>query len=246
MMDRLRAIRNINHLQETLQQLKSNCRQMERPFVLVSYAQSIDGSIATHDRQPLRISGQSSMVLTHQLRSLFDAILIGIDTVLADNPQLTVRLAHGRNPQPVVLDTHLRIPVESRLLQRLDCGSWLASVTENSERRAGPLTRRGATILPCQLDEHGQIDIRQLMGILHGRGICSLMVEGGAKVITSFIRAELVDLFVITISPTVIGGLRVVDGHNDSPFSRLNLADIHYERLEDDLILWARPSWNHR
>jgi riboflavin-specific deaminase-like protein len=245
-MDRHRAIHNIDTLCKNLQWFKTNWRQMGKPFVLISYAQSIDGSIATQDRRPLQISGHASMVLTHRLRSLFDAILVGIDTVLADNPLLTVRLVQGKNPQPVVLDTHLRIPIESRLLQRSDFGSWLASSKSISEARAGAITNTGATILPCQLDDYGQIDIRQLISILHGRGIHSLMVEGGAKVITSFINAELVDLFIITISPTLVGGLRVVQGCNQSPLARLNLADIYYERLEDDLVLWARPDWNHR
>jgi riboflavin-specific deaminase-like protein len=245
MMEHLRESRNIDNLRQSLQHIKSHCRQTSRPFVLVSYAQSIDGSIATKDRRPLKISGQASMVLTHRLRSFFDAILVGIDTVLADNPQLTVRLVQGENPQPVVLDTHLRIPVESRLLKRSDCRSWLVSAKGNSEARTGAIKRTGATVLPCELDDRGQIDIRRLMGILHDRGICSLMVEGGAKVITSFIRAKLVDLFIITISPFLIGGLRVVQEQGESPLSKLHLTDVHYERLGDDLILWAKPVWNH-
>ena len=106
------------------------------------------------------------------------------------------------------------------------------------------MERAGAKILPCRLDEQGQIDIRQLIDMLHHRGISSLMVEGGAKVITSFIRAELVDLFIVTISPTLIGGLRIFQGSNSSPLSRLNLTDIHYGRLDDDLILCAKPAWN--
>lgn len=238
-------IRNIGDLQEALGRLKPD-RQRDRPFVLISYAQSIDGSIATLDRRPIQLSGPASAVLTHRLRSLFDAILVGIGTVLADDPRLDVRLVPGKNPQPVVLDTHLRIPAESRLLQRPDCQSWLASSEAASETRAAALMRTGATILACPLDGHGQIDIRQLMHILQGRGIYSLMVEGGARVITSFINAGLVDLFIITISPALIGGLRVVEGRNESPLSRVNLVDIHYERMEDDSILWGRPDWNHR
>lgn len=245
-MNRHRTIHDIDTLRRSIQWFKTNRRQMRRPFVVISYAQSIDGSIATKDRRPLQISGQAAMVLTHTLRSLFDAILVGIDTVLADDPQLTVRLVQGKNPQPVVLDTHLRIPIESRLLQRSDCGSWLASSKSTSEARASGFTRTGATILHCQLNSHGQIDICQLMDILHSRGICSLMVEGGAKVITSFINAGLVDLFIITISPTLIDGLRVVQGRNESPLAKLNLVDIYYEQQGNDLILWARPDWNHR
>lgn len=238
------GIRNIDDLQQDLQNIAFNGRLMGRPFIMISYAQSIDGSIASDRGKPLRISGPNSMALTHRLRSLFDAVLVGIDTVLADNPQLTVRLVTGRNPQPVVLDTHLRIPVESRLLQRSGCRSWIASAVSDSSDKSEAIAATGATILPCCLDANGQIDIVQLMGILHGRGIRSLMVEGGAKVITSFIRAKLADLLVVTIAPTLIGGLRVMHAMSAVPLSRLNLAQVHYERLDDDMILWARPDWS--
>ncbi|MBI5589729.1 MAG: RibD family protein [Deltaproteobacteria bacterium] len=238
------GIRSIEDLQQGLQHVKSGCRPTARPFILISYAQSLDGSIATLDRRPLKISGSASLMLTHRLRSLFDAILVGIDTVVADNPLLTVRLVPGVNPQPVVLDTHLRIPLESRLLERSDRRSWLAGVKDDASARTDAVSRAGAEILPCRLNDQGQIDIRHLMGLLFERGIRSLMVEGGARVISSFIRAELADLFIITISPTLIGGLRVIQGQNGCPPSRLTLTQIHYEDLENDLILWAEPAWN--
>jgi riboflavin-specific deaminase-like protein len=238
------GIRSIDDLQQCLQDIAGGGSSKERPFILISYAQSIDGSIAEGDRRSLKISGPSAMLLTHQLRALFDAILVGIDTVLADDPQLTVRLVPGNSPRPVVLDTHLRIPLESRLMQHADHPSWLASAASNSGARAGAIRAAGATILPCGLDANGLIDIRHLMGMLHDRGIRSLMVEGGAKVITSFIRAELADLLVITISPTLIGGLRVVHALPSAPLPRFNLTQVHYERRDDDMILWARPVWN--
>ena len=81
-----------------------------RPFVTVSYAQSVDGSIAGRNRLPIRLSGPAAMRLTHRLRAVHDAILVGIETVLADDPRLTVRLVAGPNPRPIVLDTQLRTP----------------------------------------------------------------------------------------------------------------------------------------
>ena len=85
-------------------------RRHRRPFVTLSYAQSLDGSIATAAGQPLRISSPQSMIMTHALRAAHDAILVGINTVLADDPSLTVRLDEGNNPQPIVLDSQLRMP----------------------------------------------------------------------------------------------------------------------------------------
>jgi len=208
-------IHGIDGLQVVLSQLADSRFRRERPFVLVSYAQSIDGSIATRDRRPLQISGPASMVFTHRLRSLFDAILVGIGTVVTDDPQLNVRLVQGRNPQPVVLDTHLRIPLESRLLQRSDCASWLVCSKSTSEARAAAVKRAGASVLHCPPDDHGLIDLGHLMTLLHALGIHSVMVEGGARVITSFMHAGLVDLFIITLSPKLIGGLRVIQTRNE-------------------------------
>jgi len=235
------SIKGVDDLDRHLQAVHTSGNHNGRPFTLVSYAQCLDGSIATFDRRPLAISGRASMTLTHRLRASFEGILIGINTLLADNPRLTVRLVDGANPRPVVLDTHLRTPTASRLVQRNDRAVWLASAADPPEDRQAALTRAGAVCLTCSLNSRGQIDLHALLRNLHDRGIHSLMVEGGAQVISSFIRARLADLFIITVSPAIVGGLQAVDGRSTAPLSKLPLTDIHYERLEDDLIVWARP-----
>jgi len=235
------SINSIDDLDRHLQAVHAGGNHNGRPFTLVSYAQCLDGSIATIDHRPLAISGRASMILTHRLRALFDGILIGINTLLADDPRLTVRLVDGANPRPVVLDTHLRTPTACRLLQEKDRAVWLASAANRPEDRQAALTRAGAVCLPCSLDGRGRIDLHALLQKLHDRGVHSLMVEGGAQVITSFIRAELADLFIITVSPAFVGGLQAVDGRSTAPLSKLSLTDINYERMEDDLIVWAKP-----
>jgi riboflavin-specific deaminase-like protein len=249
LMTHLHPIQNIHELRVQLGLLDSFHHKHRRPFVTVTYAQSIDGSIATKDRRPLKISGLESMRLTHQLRACSDSILVGINTVLADDPKLTVRLVSGPNPQPVVLDTRLRIPANARLLQRTDPPVWLAS-TLSSDNRREVLTRNGAAVLPCEQNRRGQIDLRKLMDRLYERGIRSLMVEGGARVITNFIQDRLVDLFIITISPKLIGGLQVVaapivNSSSTLQSGTLHLADMHCQQLNGDLILWARPQWTN-
>lgn len=239
----LQSIQNIDELSSVFPTIQDSARRVGRPFVMVTYAQSIDGSIATRDRRPLRLSGPASMTLTHRLRSLFDGILVGIETVLADDPQLTVRLVEGANPQPVVLDTRLRTPIESRLLRRSDRSSWLVSGEANASDRAAALVRAGGTVLPCGVDGYGRVDLDRLMGLLLERGISTLMVEGGSRVITSFIQARLVDLFVITLSPVLTGGLQVLENRNETGTVDVGLADLHCERVETDLVLWARPVW---
>jgi 3,4-dihydroxy 2-butanone 4-phosphate synthase/GTP cyclohydrolase II len=215
-----------------------------RPFVTVSYAQSIDGSIATRQRRPLPISGPAAMRMTHGLRTLHDAILVGIETVLADDPRLTARLVTGPQPQPVVLDTHLRTPLNARLLQRERGRSWVVGAMDNPQDRVTAVTTAGADVLPCRRENaNGRLDLTQTMRLLHGRGIRRLMVEGGARVITSFIRAQLVDLFIITIAPKMVGGLQVMTAPPDGTEAPMALTEVHCERLQDDLILWARPDW---
>jgi GTP cyclohydrolase II len=200
-------------------------RTPQRPFVTVSYAQSIDGSIASRRRRPLPISGPAAMRMTHALRALHDGILVGIETVLADDPQLTVRLV-------------------ARLLQRAKGRSWLVGAADIPEERVAAVTRAGAEVLPCRREAHnGRLDLRETLNILHARGIRRLMVEGGARVITSFVQARLVDLFIITIAPKLVGGLQVMTAPPNGTEMPMTLTEIRHTQLEDDLILWARPQW---
>jgi len=234
----------MENLAHELNRLVSSFDRPERPFVTVSYAQSIDGSIATRRRRPLPISGPGTMRMTHGLRALHDGILVGIETVLADDPQLSVRLVDGPHPQPVVLDTRLRTPLEARLLQGLAGRPWLVGAAENPQDKVTAMTAAGADVLPCRREAHdNRLDLTQTMRILHQRGIRRLMVEGGARVITSFIRARLVDLFIITIAPKLVGGLQVLTAPPNGSEAPMALTAIHYDRLEDDLVLWARPDW---
>jgi 3,4-dihydroxy 2-butanone 4-phosphate synthase/GTP cyclohydrolase II len=214
-----------------------------RPFVVLSYAQSVDGSIAGPQRQRIRLSGPESMRLTHTIRTLCDTILVGIGTLLADDPHLTVKLVPGRSPQPMVLDTHLRTPKNARLVRRPDVRPWLIHGPAAPSSRAKALVAAGAEPVPCVSAFDGRIHLGALMCWLANHAINSLMVEGGARVITSFIRDKLADAIVITISPRLLGGLPAIastaaDGGLDLP-----LNGVSYERLGRDLILWARPGW---
>ena len=96
---------------------KSTPSSKKRPFTTLSYAQSLDGSLALHAGEPYLISGRGSLKLTHMLRAEHDAILVGIGTILADNPQLNVRLTAGADPQTIILDSQLRTPPESKVFE---------------------------------------------------------------------------------------------------------------------------------
>jgi 3,4-dihydroxy 2-butanone 4-phosphate synthase/GTP cyclohydrolase II len=229
--------------QERLARASSFRRKRGRPFITVSYAQSIDGSIATRQRQPLALSGESSLALTHRLRADHAAILVGIGTVLADNPRLDVRLVAGPDPRPVVLDTHFRTPPDSRLLRRAGQGALIVGAGYSPDGRPEHLERRGASVSRCALGPDGRLDLAALMALLAEAALDSVLVEGGARVITSFIRARLVDQFVITIAPCLVGGLPVIDSVGLPSTMGVRLRGTNCQMRGEDLVIWAEPAW---
>jgi 3,4-dihydroxy 2-butanone 4-phosphate synthase/GTP cyclohydrolase II len=219
-------------------------RHTSRPFVTLSYAQSMDGSIAARPGQPLALSGALSMTLTHQLRVAHDAILVGIGTVLADNPRLTVRLVEGKNPQPIVADSRLRFPLSANLLCQHPLSPWIATGEQADAGRQHVLEAAGARVLRVPMNARGQVNLTALLERLGELGIHSVMVEGGARIITSFLAARLVDHIVLTVAPRLVGGLRAVRrlAHAD-PAHFPRLRNLRYQWLEDDLVLWCDPAW---
>jgi riboflavin-specific deaminase-like protein len=189
-----------------------------RPVVTLSYAQSFDGCLTTLRGERLALSGEESKRMTHQLRAMHEGILVGIGTLLADDPRLTARLAGGPDPQPVILDSRLRIPLESRLLARKDCLPWIVCSSLADEERGERLKKLGARLIVVETDKDGLLQLGRALTSLYEAGLNSLMVEGGARVITSFLRARLADQAVVTIAPVWIGGLPVVENPGLSGF----------------------------
>ena len=223
-----------------------------RPVVTLSYAQSLDGSIAARRGFPLQISGTESKQLTHQLRAIHDAILVGIGTVLADDPHLTVRHAQGKDPQPVILDSGLHFPAGAKLLRSRS--PWIATTGQADGNKARSLTAAGAVLLPVPADQTGWIHLPSLLARLYELGIESLMVEGGATVITSFLRQQLVDFAVLTIAPVFVGGLPAMQDIAGQNAERSAASPLSYDsfpklqglgiaQLGDDLIVWGKPEW---
>ena len=203
-----------------------------RPFVTLSYAQSWDGSIARCQNQALQLSGPASARLTHHLRSLHDGILVGVGTVLSDDPQLNVRLCAGRSPQPIILDSHMRTPPSARLCQG-GTPPWIMTTRSYPE---SPAQAAGAKVFTVARGEGDRVCLQQTLALLRQQGIKRLMVEGGASVITAFIQAQLVDALVLTVAPCLIGGYKAL-AHTREPLPRLS--PLFTERLDDDLIVWG-------
>lgn len=207
-----------------------------RPAVTVSYAQSLDGSLARNPGEPLRLSGSRSLEFTHRLRATHDAILVGIGTVLADDPRLDVRRVPGRNPLPVVLDSRLRTPETARLLRPGRARALVATTADASKTARGRLEALGARVIPFR-SEDGRVPIRPLCRALRTRGVRRLLVEGGGEVLTSFFGERLVDRVVITVAPTLVGGEPALF-RMDAP---VELEGLRWARLGDDLVFCGSP-----
>jgi 3,4-dihydroxy 2-butanone 4-phosphate synthase/GTP cyclohydrolase II len=214
-----------------------------RPSITLSYAQSLDGSITARRGQPIALSGPEAMTMTHQLRADHDAILVGIGTVLADDPGLTVRLVNGRDPQPIILDSQLRFPLAAKMLNN-PRPPWIAATAPIDPARREQLAAAGAQVLVVPPNSQGQVDLPALLAQLRQRGIERLMVEGGATIITNFLAAQLADRIVLTIAPVLVGGLNAV-GSLVQPagtgFPRLH--NPRYEQMGDDLVLSGDVMW---
>ena len=214
--------------------------QQSRPFVTLSYAQSIDGSIAQVRGEPLAISGAASLRLTHALRAAHDAILVGVDTVMADDPRLNVRLVEGSTPAAVVLDSRLRTPPDARLFDYHDRVLIITTEDAAATPAARQLADRGAAILGVTPDDTGRPQLAAALEALRQADIQTVMVEGGAEIIHAFLDQGQANVAVITVAPIFLGGLAAyggaVDGGHATPRRMINLA---YDQLGNDLIIWG-------
>lgn len=170
-----------------------------KPKVIVNCAMSADGKIASRLRKQVRLSDEADIARVHRLRNECDAILVGVGTVVADDPSLTVKKEYVgtvRQPLRVVLDPTCRTPAGSRVLD--GNANTLLVATEGNAK-----SMDGAEVLVCG---KGPIDLVRLLGELEARGVCKLLVEGGGNTIWGFVRAGIVDEFKVFISNKIIGG----------------------------------------
>jgi diaminohydroxyphosphoribosylaminopyrimidine deaminase / 5-amino-6-(5-phosphoribosylamino)uracil reductase len=181
-------------------------RTTGRPFVTAKWAMSLDGRIATRAGESRWISGAASRTFVHELRAASDAVLVGIGTVLRDDPQLTARgVPAARQPARIVLDSTLRIPPDARVLNRDGAPLLVATTSRARPEARGTLEARGVEVIVA--DGPGrQVDIDLVCRELGRRGMMSMLVEGGGTIHGAFVDARAVDRFLIFIAPLVLGG----------------------------------------
>jgi diaminohydroxyphosphoribosylaminopyrimidine deaminase/5-amino-6-(5-phosphoribosylamino)uracil reductase len=211
------------------------------PFVILKLAQSLDGRIATSSGDSKWITGEQARRIVHRLRSQADAVIVGVDTVIRDDPQLDVRWVKGKHPLKIVLDSQLRIPMEAQVFggER----TILATTERSSEEKRRLVQEKGAQvwILP---EQDGHVSITEVMRKAGQEGITSILIEGGSKVASSALTAGVVDKLMIFIAPKLIGAGTEAIG--DLGIFRIEeaieLEDVKLRRIGEDVLYSAMIS----
>jgi diaminohydroxyphosphoribosylaminopyrimidine deaminase/5-amino-6-(5-phosphoribosylamino)uracil reductase len=212
-----------------------------RPFVTAKFAASLDGRIATRTGDSRWISSEASRTLAHRLRERHDAVLVGVGTVLADDPALTVRIdGAARQPRRVVVDSELRTPPSARLFASAGGPILIATTDAATPTRRTELARAGAEVLVLPA-HNGSVDLGELLNTLGARQVISVLAEGGAHVLGSLRDERLIDSVVAILAPRLIGGADATPAIGGvgaaSLADTLDLTDIEVERLGGDVIV---------
>jgi diaminohydroxyphosphoribosylaminopyrimidine deaminase/5-amino-6-(5-phosphoribosylamino)uracil reductase len=230
--------------------LEKECRRLNEafykyilkrePFVILKAAATLDGKIATRDGESKWISGETSRRFVHRLRDQVDGVVVGIDTVLQDDPMLTARVKGGRDPFRIVLDSRLRIPEEAKVI-KADPSKAIIATTELAARdRRQRLEKMGAQILVLD-SEHERVSLKPLLSKLVEMGMMSLLLEGGSQINGSFLDEGLIDKFLLFLSPKMIGDDQAIGIFGGKGVTHLKdavpLRELRVRRIGGDILI---------
>ncbi|OGB95596.1 MAG: riboflavin biosynthesis protein RibD [candidate division NC10 bacterium RIFCSPLOWO2_12_FULL_66_18] len=214
-----------------------------RPFVTLKVAASLDGKIATRTGESRWITGESARRRVHQLRNEVDAVLVGIGTVLRDDPLLTTRLgiADQRDPIRVIVDNLARLPLRAKVVNRASTAPTILAVSQMAPRtKLEALEREGVQVIVVESSPR-RVSLERLIEALGKRGILSVMIEGGAEINASALREGIVDKVLVFLAPTLIGGKSTptaVGGDGIESLSQaVRLRDVRIERFDGDILV---------
>jgi diaminohydroxyphosphoribosylaminopyrimidine deaminase/5-amino-6-(5-phosphoribosylamino)uracil reductase len=211
----------------------------KEPFVILKVASTLDGKIATARGDSKWITGEVSRRFVHRLRDQVDGVLVGIGTILKDDPMLTARIERGHDPYRIVLDSHLRIPEKARVLEGCPSRVIIATTEEGPNEKMKRLLRKGVQILVMDSKE-GRVDLKACIRRLGDAGIMSLLVEGGSRINGSFLDERAIDKFYFFCSSKWIGDQKapsIFGGHGVKDLEEtVKLRDVHVRRMGEDFV----------
>ena len=236
--------------------LEKECRRLneafckyilkKQPFVVLKVAATLDGKIATRNGDSKWISGEASRRLVHKIRNQVDGVLVGVGTILRDDPLLTARRKEGREPYRIVLDSRLKIPAEAKVFEHSASEVILATTELAPHEKVERLEKRGVQVLITDSKE-GRVDLRSCLTKLAEIGVMNLLVEGGSQVNGSFLDEGLIDKFLLFLSPRLMGdpkALGIFDGRGVSNLTEaIALKEINTKRIGEDLFVEGYLEW---
>jgi diaminohydroxyphosphoribosylaminopyrimidine deaminase / 5-amino-6-(5-phosphoribosylamino)uracil reductase len=178
-----------------------------RPFVLIKAGMTLDGKIATARGESRWITGEESRRRVHELRSRVDAVVVGANTVIQDDPELTVRHVTGQNPIRIVVDSHLRVPLTRKIFTGLSKSpTWVAVLSsEEGERKAERYHKKGIGVIFCRANAQRRVDLKDLLGKLGKVGMNAVLVEGGGALFSEVIELRDADEIWFFLAPKILG-----------------------------------------
>ena len=235
-----------------LNEIRAKFATTGKPFVLLKMAMTADGKIATRSKDSKWISSEESLKLAHWLRVRYAAVLVGIGTVHADDPQLTARHLEGRDPVRVVLDSRGEINPDAKILHLESAAPTIIATTSMSTDKERKLLKSSSNVEVWRFAETptGHVNLDQLLAKLGASEIDSLFVEGGAGVAASFLEANLLDKIRFVVAPKLIGGteaLSPIGGHGIEKMAEaVSLRNFSCEMLGDDIVIEGYPDYSKR
>lgn len=213
------------------------------PFVVLKTAMTLDGKIATYTGESQWITNEASRLRVHEYRDIYDSILVGIGTVLRDDPSLTTRLPDytGKNPVRIIVDSQARTPLTAKVVTDGKARTIIAVTEQAPLERIKALEKAGAEVITAGTGAH--VDLRNLLQQLGQKEICSVFVEGGGRINFSLLQEGLVDKVHAFIAPKIIGGSEALTPVEGEGFASLHdaveLRDVKVETIDGDILLTA-------
>lgn len=216
------------------------------PFITMKSGITLDGKIATHTSDSKWITSEESRKDAHHLRNEHRAIMVGVNTVLKDDPELTTRIPNGRNPIRVLIDSHLKVPLTAKVVVDQQAETWIFTSQNAAPDKEAELQSRGVQVFRTDSSEH--VNVQQVVEILGERLVSSVLLEGGGTINAAFLEHQLIDKVVLYLAPKLIGGKDAPTFLEGTGFAKMNqaieLSATQIEKLGKDFKLTGYPIYH--